>query len=146
MAIKKKFFAWLKKFFDLEKYEFEKILISREVIDNIVELANQTYPNEFIAFLEGKTKNKILMIKGLLYQEYIANPSYAVYKFDPPLTSSIVGSVHSHPGPSNAPSKADLYSFSKKGMVHLIIKLPYSENNIQAYDKNGNKIKFEVVS
>jgi proteasome lid subunit RPN8/RPN11 len=145
MKLSKKIINWLKKLFELEKFEFEKIIIDKEVIDSIVELANQTLPKEFIAFLEGKARKKVLRIYGLVYQEYFANPSYTVYKFDPPMTSSIVGSVHSHPGPSNYPSKADLHSFSKKGMVHLIIRMPYSAENIQAYDANGNRIGFEVA-
>jgi proteasome lid subunit RPN8/RPN11 len=146
MNLLKNFASWLKKFFELEKYDFERIIIDKEVIDNIVELAKQTYPKEFIAFLEGKAKKKMLRVYGLVYQEYFANPSYTIYKFDPPMTSSIVGSVHSHPGASNWPSRADLNSFSKKGVVHLIIRMPYSKENIQAYDKNGNKIEFEVAS
>jgi proteasome lid subunit RPN8/RPN11 len=137
--------SWLKRLFELEKYDFERVIIDKEVIDNIVELANQTYPKEFIAFLEGKARKKVLRVYGLVYQEYFANPSYTIYKFNPPITSGIVGSVHSHPGASNYPSRADLHSFSKKGMVHMIIKLPYSAENIQAYDKNGNNIRFEVV-
>ncbi len=146
MKLWKKITGWLKKFFELEKYDFERIIIDKEVIDNIVELARQTYPKEFIAFLEGKAMKKILRVYGLVYQEYFANPSYTVYKFDPPITSSIVGSVHSHPGASNWPSRADLHSFSKKGVVHLIIRTPYNAENIQAYDKNGNKISFEVAN
>jgi proteasome lid subunit RPN8/RPN11 len=137
---------WLKRFFELDRYDFERVIIDREVIDNIVELAKQTYPKEFIAFLEGKTRKKILRIYGLVYQEYFANPSYTVYKFNPPIISGIVGSVHSHPGPSNHPSAADLHSFSKRGMVHMIIRMPYAAENIQAYDKNGNRISFEVIS
>jgi len=136
---------WLKRFFELDKYDFERVIIDKEVIDNIVELAKQTLPKEFIAFLEGKARKKVLRIYGLVYQEYFANPSYTVYKFDPPITSSVVGSVHSHPGPSNRPSRADLQSFSKKGVMHLIIRMPYSAGNIQAYDKNGNRISFEVA-
>ena len=140
-----KIISWLKKFFELDKYDFERVIIDKEVVDNIVELANQTLPKEFIAFLEGKARKKILRIYGLVYQEYFANPSYTVYKFNPPMTSSIVGSVHSHPGASNYPSRADLHSFGKKGMVHLIIRTPYKTENIQAYDKNGNRIEFEIA-
>jgi proteasome lid subunit RPN8/RPN11 len=156
-----KIISWLKHFFELDKYDFERVIIDREVVDNIVELANQTLPKEFIAFLEGTTENKkfsehsskrnearkkALRIYGLVYQEYFANPSYTVYKFNPPMTSSIVGSVHSHPGASNYPSRADLRSFGKKGMVHLIIRTPYSLETIQAYDAYGNMISFEVAS
>ena len=136
--------AGIKKLFDLDRFEFEKVIIDKEVVDNIVELAQQTLPKEFVAFLEGKVKNKVLTVKGLFYQEYIANPSYTVYKFNPPTASNFVGSVHSHPGASNRPSRADLRSFSKNGMVHLIIRMPYRQENIQAYDKLGNPIGFEV--
>ena len=145
MKLRNKINNALKRVFELDKYEFEKVVIDKEVIDNIVELANQTLPKEFIAFLEGKIKNKLLHIYGLVYQEYFANPSYTVYKFNPPVASNLVGSVHSHPGPSNYPSKADLQSFSKHGMVHLIIKMPYSAENIQAYDLRGNRINFEIA-
>jgi proteasome lid subunit RPN8/RPN11 len=145
MSIKKKIDKWFEHLFELENFEFDKVVIDREVIDNIVELANQTLPKEFIAFLEGKARKKVLRIYGLFYQEYAANPSYTIYKFNPPMASNIVGSVHSHPGASNRPSMADLQSFSKKGMVHLIIRMPYSAENIQAYDKNGNRISFEIA-
>jgi len=145
MNIWEKIKRGIKSFFEFDQYNFEKVMIEREVIDNIVELARQTYPKEFIAFLEGETRNKVLRIYGLVYQEYVANPYSTIYKFNPPMISSIFGSVHSHPGSSNHPSRADLGSFSKKGMVHLIIRMPYSAENIQAYDRNGNKISFEIA-
>ncbi|MBU1321632.1 MAG: Mov34/MPN/PAD-1 family protein [Nanoarchaeota archaeon] len=150
---------WLKKSFDLEKYEFDKIIIDKEVIDNIIELAKQTYPKEFIAFLEGKTENpkfseysqkanksrkKVMRVYGLAYQEYYANEHSTLSKINFPITSNIVGSIHSHPGPSNRPSNADLHFFSKRGLVHLIIKTPYRTEDIQGYDVNGNPITFEV--
>jgi proteasome lid subunit RPN8/RPN11 len=144
MGFAKRINDWLKRFFELDKYEFDKIIIEKEVIDAIVELAQQTLPKEFIAFLEGKVKKSTLRIYRLNYQEYIANPSYTVYKMDFPIASDIVGTAHSHPGPSNRPSKADLQSFSKKGLVHLIIRMPYSSQTIQAYDMKGNAISYEV--
>ena len=116
---------WIKSFFKLHKYEFEKINIKQEVIDTICEIAQQTHPKEFIAFLEGKTKNKILYITDLAYQEYVAGYTSTVFKDYLPLTSNVLGTVHSHPGYSNKPSNADLRVFSKKGIIHLIIKKPY---------------------
>jgi len=135
---------WLKKFFEIERYEFDRIIFEKDVIHNIIELAKQTYPKEFIAFLEGKQKKRILRIYGLAYQEYHANEHSTLSKINFPITSSIVGSAHSHPGPSNRPSRADLHFFSKRGMVHLIIRHPYDEQDIQAYDNKGNRIGFEV--
>jgi proteasome lid subunit RPN8/RPN11 len=145
MTFGKKVVSWLKRLFELDRFEFERVIIDKEVIDNIVELAEQTLPKEFIAFLEGRISKKVLRVHGLFYQEYIANPSYTVYKFNPPVASNFVGSVHSHPGSSNHPSRADLQSFSKKGMIHLIIRMPYRAENIQAYDNQGNMISFEVA-
>lgn len=145
MKLAKKIKNWLKKAFELEKYDFNRVIIDREVIDAILELAKMTSPREFIAFLEGKQRKKILRIYGLAYQEYFANEHYTLSRINFPLTSSIVGSVHSHPGPSNNPSRADLHFFSKRGMVHLIIKKPYKEKDIQGYDAHGNKTEFEVV-
>ena len=136
---------WLKRLFELEKYDFDRIIIDREVIDAIIELAQMTTPNEFIAFLEGKLEQKKnLRIHGLAYQEYFANEHSTLTKINFPITSRIVGSVHSHPGPSNKPSGADLHFFSKRGMVHLIIAKPYREKDIQAYTANGEKVGFGV--
>jgi len=146
MKLYKKITNWFRRLFELEKYNFEKIIFDREVIDNIIELARQTYPKEFIAFLEGKQRKKVLRVYGLAYQEYFANEHSTLSKINFPLTSSIVGSVHSHPGPSNTPSRADLQFFSKRGLLHLIIKKPYREQDIQGYDAHGNKIGFGIVS
>ena len=135
---------WLKKVFEIERYDFERIIFEKDVIHNITELAKQTYPKEFIAFLEGRQKKRILRVYGLAYQEYFANEHSTLARINFPITSSIVGSVHSHPGPSNRPSRADLHFFSKRGMVHLIIKTPYTAEDIQAYDSRGNKVKYKV--
>jgi proteasome lid subunit RPN8/RPN11 len=145
MSIKKSINDWLKRFFALDQFDFERVIIDREVIDNIIELANQAYPKEFISFLEGKARKKVLRVYGLMFQQYIANNNSTQYIDNLPIMSRVVGSVHSHPGPSNQPSSADLKSFARRGMIHLIIKTPYSAENIQAYDKSGNKISFEVV-
>lgn len=145
MKLYNKIINWLKKLFELERYAFSRVIFDKEVIDAILELAQMTSPKEFITFLEGKQRKKILRIYGLAYQEYFANEHSTLAKINFPLTSSIVGSVHSHPGPDNNPSRADLHFFSKRGMIHLIIKKPYTEKDIQSYDARGNKIEFEVV-
>ena len=134
----------MKSFLKLDKYKFNKIIVNQEVIETICEIAQQTYPKEFIAFLEGKNKNNILRIEGLAYQEYIAGYTSTVFKDYLPLTSNVVGTVHSHPGPHNKPSNADLRVFSKKGVVHMIIKKPYHSEDIQAYDLHGRKIEFGI--
>jgi len=144
MKLAKKVKHWLKKGFELEKFDFEKIIIEREVINAILELAQMTSPKEFVAFLEGRQEKKELRVYGLAYQEYIANEHSTLARINFPITSKIVGSVHSHPGPRNTPSRADLQFFSKRGMIHLIISSPYREQDIRGYNANGNKVRFEV--
>jgi len=145
MAFKGMITRWLRRLFELDRYEFEKVIIDREVVDNIIELAKQTYPKEFIAFLEGKSRKGMMRIYGLLYQEYEASTNATTARIDLPLTSDAVGSVHSHPGPSNQPSNTDLRFFSKHGVVHLIIRYPYLAENVAAYDLHGRRISFEIV-
>jgi proteasome lid subunit RPN8/RPN11 len=136
--------SFIDRLFGFEKYEFESIVVEKEVIDNIIELAKQTHPKEFVAFLEGKIKDKALTIYGLAYQEYEASTNATWSKINFPVMANIVGSVHSHPGPSNRPSNADLNFFSKRGIVHMIIKMPYRQEDIQGYDLKGDKIVFDV--
>jgi proteasome lid subunit RPN8/RPN11 len=132
------------KLFELDRFVFENVVIERDVIENIVAFARENHPREFIMFLEGKVKDKVLRIDALSFQEYVSNNETAVARINFPIGTKIVGSVHSHPGPSNRPSNADLRLFSKQGMVHLIIRYPYTQFDIAAYDKNGRAIKIAV--
>jgi proteasome lid subunit RPN8/RPN11 len=134
----------IEEFFELDRFSFEKVVIKRDVIENIVAFAKENHPREFLMFLEGKAKEKVLTIDALSFQEYVSNNETAVARIDFPIGTRIVGSVHSHPGPSNRPSNADLRLFSKQGMVHLIIRYPYTQFDIAAYDKNGKAMSFEI--
>ncbi|MFH1505853.1 MAG: Mov34/MPN/PAD-1 family protein [archaeon] len=130
------------RFIGLEQ-EVESVIITTEVIDNIIELARQAYPNEFIMLLQGSVKNKKLVIESMIFQTYHASHRSTLMRFDLPLLSGAVGSVHSHPGRFNTPSAADLRFFNKHGFVHLIIAQPYTRETIQAYDLYGHKIEFD---
>lgn len=132
-----------KKMFDLDKFEFDKIVVLREVIDNITILSKETHPKEFLAFLDGKIKNRTLVIDGLLYQEYHSSENSAAPIFHFP-DKSFYGSVHSHPGYSNKPSVADKNFFRKIGIVNAIICLPYTDTNIRFYNHKGEEIIVEI--
>jgi hypothetical protein len=41
------------------KFQFEEVHVDKEVIEEIINIAKEAYPNEFMALLEGKIKNKI---------------------------------------------------------------------------------------
>lgn len=135
---------WFKRFIGVDRFDYDKVVVQSEVIENICSFAKENHPREFIMFLEGKAKDKVLMINGLAYQEYVANDNSTYAKIYFPLNTDIAGSVHSHPGPSSRPSRADLHTFSKHGMFHMIIHHPYNPEDIQAYDKNGKPIDYSV--
>jgi len=136
--------AKLKKFFGLDRFEFTQVKVKREVVDAICEFAKNTHPKEFIMLLQGNAKDGVLSVNSLYYQEYYANEDSAMPYIRLPIFSDIVGSVHSHPGPSNKPSRADKHFFQKHGMFHMIIKYPYGADDIQAYNLFGQPVQFAV--
>ena len=126
--------------------EIEEIQVDKEIIDEITSIARESYPNEFMALLEGKIKKNILEITGLIFLPIETSNEGAVMQvFMQPLTTGSVGSVHSHPSYNASPSDADLQFFSKKGIFHMIIANPFNRENIIAYDSFGNIVDFKII-
>ncbi len=139
-----KFKRFLLRLFMLDIPSFSKLVIKRDVMDDIIQFAKNKHPEEFVAILEGSAADDVLTITGLYYQSFKSSERTAVMDtFLPPATRGI-GSVHSHPSSNIRPSKADLRFFSKRGIVHFIIGYPYTENSIAAYDLDGNRLEFDV--
>lgn len=134
----------LKKFFGFKNKRIQTVILERQLAESITGLARDTHPKEFIAFLDGQIKSEVFRVSSLIYQPYWASKNSTATIIDFPLGMTVFGTVHSHPGPSNHPSNADLLFFSKYGMVHLIIKKPYQPEDIAAYDKNGGPISLSV--
>ena len=110
--------------------KFNEVQIDQRVIDEIIDIARQADPEEYVALLSGKVEKKILKIKGLIFLPFQASSTSAVMQvFMLPLSTDAVGSVHSHPGPSNMPSDADLQFFGKNGYFHMIIAHPFRIRN-----------------
>lgn len=136
----------LGKLLGTSKYQFEEVHIDKEVIDEIINIAKEAYPNEFMALLEGKIKNKILKVTGLVFLPIETSQEGAVMQvFMQPLTIDSIGSVHSHPGPSASPSNADLEFFAKKGLFHMIIAEPFDRESIRAYDSYGDPAGYKII-
>ncbi len=125
---------------------FSGIRIMPEVIDDITGFARGAYPREFVAALEGRVNKGTLVITGLLYHPFRASETSALPEamIPMPMTSGSIGSVHSHPSGSAKPSRADLHFFSKKGIVHLIIKYPFRPGDIACYNLKGERCEFEI--
>ena len=133
----------LKNLFNLQ--DFDEIIILNDVIHNIMEVARETYPKEFIMLLKGGVKDGQLRVESLIYQTYQASRHATSVRINLPPMSGVVGSVHSHPGPSNTPSTADLRFFNKQGAVHLIIRQPYNKEDVQAFNPFGEKIPVRII-
>jgi proteasome lid subunit RPN8/RPN11 len=134
----------LKKLFELDKFEFDRIIVSKELIDNISEMAKQAHPKEFVAFLDGKISDKKLLLDKLTYQEYTSTKNSAMPTFHFS-DKSFYGSVHSHPGYSNKPSSEDRKFFRKTGIIHAIICMPYSAESIIFYNHEGEELIVEIT-
>lgn len=125
---------------------FQEVHIDQEVVDEMLNISRKAYPNEFAALLQGKVQDEVLHIDGLLFLPGETSDKGAVMNiFMMPLIDEGVGSVHSHPGYNGNPSGADLHFFSKNGLFHLIIALPYDESSIYAYNSFGDRIDFRVI-
>jgi len=129
-----------------EQRKFSKILITRDVILDIIDFAKTNYPKEFVAVLEGKVIDDSLVIDGILYQPFQASNRAAVMRQDLPLTTKSIGTVHSHPTPNNIPSGQDIRLFNRGGIVHMIIAYPFIEQSLACYDLHGRTLHFQITS
>jgi proteasome lid subunit RPN8/RPN11 len=129
-----------------DKQKYDKVVIEQDVLEDIMEISRKSYPDEFVALLEGKIKNSVLHIEGLIFLPGETSSEGAVMKIFmlPPMSGSI-GSVHSHPGYSNHPSNADYQFFAKTGLFHMIISLPYELDSIASYNSFGERIDFNII-
>lgn len=125
--------------------KIDEVQVDKRVIDEIVKIAINADPKEYVALLSGKIDGNILKVTGLIFLPFEASDTSAVMQvFMMPLSTDAVGSVHSHPGPSAQPSIADLRFFGKNGYFHMIICRPYSQATIKSYDAFGNPLPFTV--
>ena len=119
--------------------------IKRGTLEAVVLAAKNTFPNEFLALLSSKRKGSKVV------DEFVLLPStygrtYSSIRLDLlPYDSKVLGSVHSHPGPSASPSRGDLRAFKMLGEIHLIIAKPFNFGSVRAFDSAGKEVELEVV-
>lgn len=119
------------------------VIFSRDLIDGIKEGAKNVFPNEFIALLR-KSEDGIIS-ELLIFPRTTYGRNFSSIDFNMvPLLSNQCGSIHSHPSPSNRPSRGDLLFFQRLGGVHLIISYPFRDEDIAVYDAQGKKLSFEI--
>lgn len=137
---------FLTKILGNDKLKFSESQIPYEIIEEIINLAKQSYPNEFVALFEGEIKEEILKIEKLIFLPgETSNQGATLNTLMLPPNMKILGSVHSHPGPINNPSNADLHFFSKMGLIHMIISEPYDITDIATFNSFGERIYCKVI-
>ncbi|WP_461865567.1 Mov34/MPN/PAD-1 family protein [Thermococcus sp.] len=120
-----------------------KVKIRNELLEYLLELAREFYPNEFGGFL--REKNGVFEEVLIIPKGYFGKSSVYFNTWLLPHDDSIKGTVHTHPSISAEPSGADLYFFSKFGGVHLIISFPFTKNTVRAYTSEGEEVEIEIV-
>ena len=120
------------------------VTIKKNVRDGILSYCKMNHPNEGILILRGKSKKGNVVVDELVIPPFShSGPTFAGFPhsflpFDP----SYVGTIHSHPVGSARPSVTDLHNFF--GFVSIIVKSPYEDDDIFAYDRDGNSIPITV--
>ncbi|HSD04828.1 MAG TPA: Mov34/MPN/PAD-1 family protein [Nitrosopumilaceae archaeon] len=129
-----------------KKTNFQRtIFLKKDARDGILSYCKMNHPNEGILILRGKSKKGEVTIDRLVIPPFShSGPTFAGFPhsflpFDP----SYVGTVHSHPTGSARPSVTDLHNFF--GLVSIIVKSPYEDEDIFAYDRDGNSIPITIV-
>ncbi|MCE2505042.1 MAG: Mov34/MPN/PAD-1 family protein [Nitrosopumilaceae archaeon] len=128
-----------------KKKKFErKVILQKDVLDSILSYCQIKHPNEGILILKGKSKNGEINIDGLVIPPFnYTGPTFAGFPHSfLPFDMSYIGIVHSHPSGSAEPSVTDLHNFF--GLVSLIVKSPYSDDSVFAWDSGGNAIPISI--
>ena len=121
------------------------ITLTKGTRDGILSYCKMNHPNEGILILRGKYKNGEVFVDGLIIPPFFhTGPTFAGFPHNfLPLDPSYVGTVHSHPSGVARPSVTHLPNFI--GIVSIKVQTPYDDNDLLAYDRDGNLVEMTVV-
>ena len=116
------------------------LVFLNETRDGIISYCKITHPNEMILILKGHSKKGKMFIESLVVPPFHeVGPTFAGFPANQlPFDSDYIGMVHSHPVGTAEPSSEDLHNFF--GLVSVIVKSPYEDEDIFAWDSSGNSI------
>ncbi len=129
--------------FKTKKIE-RSVTLTKESRVGIISYCKMNHPNEMVLILKGKSKNGNILVEGLVIPPFSeTGPTFAGFPSSfLPLDLSYIGMAHSHPEGSAEPSLDDLNNFF--GLVSIIVKSPYNNEDIFAWDSAGNMIPISV--
>ena len=129
--------------FKTKKIE-RSVTLTKESQEGILSYCKMNHPNEMVLILKGKSKKGAVFIDSLVIPPFSeTGPIFAGFPSSfLPLDLSYVGMAHSHPVGSGDPSLEDLNNFF--GLVSIIVKSPYNEDDVFAWDSSGNSIAISI--
>ena len=129
--------------FKTKKIE-RSVTLTKESCEGILSYCKMNHPNEMVLILKGKSKAGNVLVESLVIPPFSeTGPTFAgVPSSFLPLDLSYIGMAHSHPEGSAEPSLDDLNNFF--GLVSIIVKSPYNNEDIFAWDSAGNMIPVSV--
>ena len=125
--------------FKTKKLERSLVFLNK-TRDGILTYCKINHPNEMILILKGHSKKGKMLIENLVIPpSHEIGPTFAGFPSNQlPFDADYIGMVHSHPAGSAEPSLEDLDNFF--GLVSVIVKAPYENEDILAWDSSGNSI------
>ena len=118
--------------------------LTKQACEGILSYCKMNHPIEMVLILKGKSKKGAVFIDSLVIPPFSeTGPIFAGFPSSfLPLDLSYVGIAHSHPVGSADPSLEDLNNFF--GLVSIIVKSPYNEDDVFAWDSSGNSIAISI--
>ena len=123
--------------------EERRVLIAEKARDGIISYCKMNHPHESILILKGKYRNGQVHVRDLVIPPFAeTGTTFAGFPHSfLPFDSSYVATMHSHPRGTARPSIADLHNFF--GLASVIVQAPYEDEDIFAWDRNGNAMPVE---
>lgn len=120
------------------------VTLTKETQEGILSYCKMNHPDEMVLILKGKSKKGNVLVEGLVIPPFSeTGPTFAGFPSSfLPLDLSYIGMAHSHPEGTEEPSLEDLNNFF--GLVSIIVKAPYNEEDIFAWDSSGNPIPLSI--
>ena len=128
-----------------KKYVKRHVSLTAGARDSILSFCKIKHPNEGVLILKGKSKKDEILVDSLVIPPFsYTGPTFAGFPHSfLPFDLKYVGMVHSHPSGSARPSITDLHNFF--GLVSMIVKSPYENDDIFAWDSKGDPVEISIV-
>jgi proteasome lid subunit RPN8/RPN11 len=121
------------------------VTIDGQLLEAMLELAWERHPREVVLLLRGRYRGDRVEIDDFLLPPLaVSGMGFAEFPIHLlPIDFSILGTAHSHPSESLAPSPEDLNNFY--GLVMMIFAYPYSPSRSAVFNRRGERIPLRIL-